>query len=77
VSDPGELSSGIGRVIQRLDGGALWIAGPKTGSQGKDVLGHAAVQRAGLDHGLVDSKICSIDETWSALRFTPRIATSA
>jgi hypothetical protein len=77
VSDPGELSSGIGRVIERLDGGALWIAWRKKGSPGEDALGHAAVQRAGLDQGLVDSKICSIDETWSALRFTRRAARSA
>jgi hypothetical protein len=76
VRDPGELTSGIGRVAQRLDGGALWIAWPKKGSR-NPVLGHAVVQRAGLDQGLVDSKICAIDETWSALRFTLRAGRSA
>ena len=31
-----------------------------------------AALQAGLAAGLVDYKICSIDETWSALKFTRR-----
>jgi hypothetical protein len=30
------------------------------------------VRAIGLDAGLVDSKICAIDEDWSGLRFTRR-----
>jgi hypothetical protein len=32
------------------------------------------VQRIGLEHGLVDNKSCSIDESWQALRFVYRVA---
>jgi hypothetical protein len=31
------------------------------------------VQKIGLDGGLVDNKICSIDATWSAMRFVFRL----
>jgi hypothetical protein len=31
------------------------------------------VQRIGLDAGLVDVKICAIDETWSGLKFVIRL----
>lgn len=32
------------------------------------------VMRAGLDAGLVHSKVCAIDNDWSGLRFTRRRA---
>jgi len=32
------------------------------------------VQKHGLASGLVDTKICAIDETWSGLRFSRRKA---
>lgn len=72
VSTPGELHAGIAALVARLAGGALWIGWPKPGRGRGSGLSHSVVQRAGLDSGLVDSKICSIDDTWSALRFTPR-----
>ena len=30
------------------------------------------VRALGLDHGLVDNKVCAIDATWSGLRFAHR-----
>ena len=35
------------------------------------------VQHIGLDAGLVDNKVCAIDETWSGLRFVYRVADRA
>lgn len=49
--------------------GALWVAWPKkTSGVTTDV-----VRVAGLDCGLVDNKVCSIDATWSAQRFVVRL----
>ena len=31
------------------------------------------VREVGLAHGLVDNKVCAIDETWSGLRFVVRV----
>ena len=52
----------------------LWIAWPKKASRIETDLDFDAVQRIGLDAGLVDNKSCSIDETWQALRFVYRLA---
>jgi hypothetical protein len=51
----------------------LWIAWPKKASPIETDLDFAAVQRAGLDAGLVDNKSCAIDEDWQALRFVYRL----
>jgi hypothetical protein len=52
----------------------LWIAWPKKASKIETDLDFAAVQRAGLDAGLVDNKSCAIDGDWEALRFVYRVA---
>ncbi len=53
-------------------GGSIWIAWRKKASGAKTDLTQAAVRGFGLDSGLVDYKICSIDATWSGLRFARR-----
>ena len=52
----------------------LWIAWPKKASRLETDLDFDAVQRVGLDAGLVDNKSCAIDERWQALRFVYRLA---
>ena len=49
-----------------------WFAWPKKASNLDSDLSFSEVQQVGLRHGLVDNKVCSIDETWSALRMTVR-----
>jgi len=52
--------------------GGLWVVWPKRASGVESDLTQAEVRRIGLARGLVDYKVCSIDETWSGLRFTRR-----
>jgi len=47
--------------------------GPKTSAGVPTDLAFAPVQRAGLDLGLVDNKVCAVDEVWSGLRFVYRL----
>ncbi len=54
--------------------GGLWVAWPKKASCVATDLTFDPVQQTGLDCGLVDNKVCAIDETWSALRFVYRVA---
>ncbi len=54
--------------------GGLWVAWPKKTSCIATDLTFDPVQEIGLDCGLVDNKVCAIDETWSALRFVYRVA---
>ena len=53
-------------------GGGLWIAWPKKSSGVKTDVEFNTVQRTGLDAGLVDNKVCAVDEIWSGLRFARR-----
>jgi hypothetical protein len=53
--------------------GMIWVAWPKKASGVATDLSFDPVQRIGLDCGLVDVKICAIDETWSGLKFVYRV----
>jgi hypothetical protein len=59
-------------TISRGMGQALWIAWPKRASGVQTDVTEALVRAAGLAHGLVDYKICAINETWSGLKFARR-----
>ena len=48
--------------------GGLWIAWPKRASGVETDLSDEAVREVALPLGLVDNKVCAIDETWSGLR---------
>jgi len=48
----------------------LWILWPKQSSKHQTDLGQPVVREAGLAAGMVDFKICSVDKTWSGLRFS-------
>jgi hypothetical protein len=49
--------------------GMVWVSWPKRASGVPTDLTDQAVREAGLRHGLVDIKVCAIDETWSGLKF--------
>jgi hypothetical protein len=52
--------------------GGLWIAWPKRSSgRPTDVTDHE-LRRILLPEGLVDNKVCAVDDTWSAMRFVWR-----
>jgi hypothetical protein len=53
--------------------GGLWVAWPKKAAKVATDLTEDAVRAIGLDVGLVDNKVCAIDETWSGLRFVIRL----
>jgi hypothetical protein len=52
--------------------GGLWIAWPKRSSGVETDLTEDQIRDVGLPTGLVDNKVCAIDETWSGLRFVIR-----
>lgn len=52
--------------------GGLWIIWPKKGSAIEGDLTQVAVRERGLAAGMVDYKICAVDESWSGLLFTCR-----
>jgi hypothetical protein len=67
-----ELDAGIERSAALAQGGSIWIAWPKQTSKLAGDLTGNDVRSVGLAAGLVDYKVCAIDETWSGLLFTRR-----
>lgn len=68
------LSKDFSKLAARLTAnGMIWIAWPKKSSGVATDLSFENVQRIGLDAGLVDVKICAVDETWSGLKFVYRL----
>ncbi len=53
--------------------GMLWLSWPKKTSSLESDLERELIREAGLDAGLVDVKICAVDEDWSAVKFVYRI----
>ena len=53
--------------------GMIWISWPKKSSGVPTDLTGDVVRDMGLAQGLVDVKVCAIDETWSGLKFVFRI----
>jgi hypothetical protein len=62
---------GLARAI--APNGGLWIAWPKRTSNVATDLRESVVRDVGLTHGLVDNKVCAVDDTWSGLRFVYRV----
>jgi hypothetical protein len=62
---------GLKRRVKR--GGMIWVSWPKASSKVQTDLSDAVVREVGLKNGLVDVKVCAVDETWSALKFVRRL----
>ncbi len=54
-----------------VDGG-LWVAWPKRSSGVPTDISEDVVREVALPAGLVDVKVCAIDDTWSGLRLCVR-----
>ena len=52
--------------------GAIWVAWPKRASRVPTDMSEDRVRDVALPTGLVDTKVCAIDATWSGLRLSLR-----
>jgi len=69
-----ELRKSLSRYAARLTpAGMLWVAWRKKSSAMATELSFNNVQAIGLAAGLVDTKICAVDEIWSGLKFVFRL----
>ena len=60
----------MGRAV--FPAGGIWIAWPKRASGVSTDMTEDVVREVALPTGLVDNKVCAIDETWSGLRIVWR-----
>jgi hypothetical protein len=70
-----ELVAEFPRIARALtDQGSVWISWPKQSSGVETDLTENVVRELGLAEGLVDVKVCAVDEVWSGLKFVRRVA---
>jgi hypothetical protein len=69
-----ELERRMGGLLARLHpAGGFWVAWPKKASRKPTDITEDVVRRIGLAGGLVDNKVCAIDDVWSGLRLVVRV----
>lgn len=69
-----DLNRRLPALVERLSqAGGLWISWPKKSSGVATDLSDGVVREIGLATGLVDNKVCAVDDTWSGLRFVRRL----
>jgi hypothetical protein len=73
VSWRAELEAELGRLREHMAPACgLWIGWPKKASKVPTDMNENVVREIALPTGLVDNKVCAIDQTWSALRLVIR-----
>jgi len=74
VKSQSDLRKRFARLRDRLESnGMLWVAWPKKTSRVETDLTEGVVRAFGLESGLVDVKVCAVDDTWSGLKFVRRL----
>ena len=68
-----ELERRLPSLVRALDDdGMLWVSWPKKSSGVAADLDGNLVRSRGLEAGLVDVKVCAVDDVWSGLKFVYR-----
>ncbi len=68
------LRKGFAPLAKRLaPAGMLWVSWPKKASKVPTDVTENIVRDHGLGVGLVDVKICAVNEVWSGLKFVRRL----
>src|SRR5262249_7601945 len=74
VTKRADLERRFARTAKRLDpAGGLWVAWPKKAAGVATGVTEDVVRATALAAGLVDVKVCAIDETWSGLKCVVRL----
>ena len=74
VTDRSMLVAKLEELVPKLDKqGLLWISWPKGKSKIPSNVNREVIRECGLAAGLVDVKVCAVDEDWSGLKFVYRL----
>jgi len=74
VTSEKELRTSFSGLSKRLaPAGIVWIAWPKKSSGVRTDLAENKIREIGLADGLVDVKVCAINQVWSGLKFVVRV----
>jgi hypothetical protein len=69
-----DLERGLAALQPKLrPAGMIWVAWPKRASKVLTDISEDVVREVALPRGLVDVKVCAIDEVWSGLKLVIRM----
>ena len=70
-----QLAVELKRAVAEIEqDGAVWVSWPKKSSGMRTDITEDVVREVALPMGLVDVKVCAVDETWSGLKLVIRKA---
>lgn len=70
-----QLVAELKRALHDIEqDGAVWVSWPKKSSGMPTDITEDVIREVALPMGLVDVKVCAVDETWSALKLVIRRA---
>jgi hypothetical protein len=74
ATDKAQLEAQMGTLKQYiLPAGMIWVSWPKKSSKVATNLNENLIRDLALKSGLVDTKVCAVDETWSGLKLVIRL----
>jgi hypothetical protein len=74
IKTQAELNRQFSQLAKQLaSAGMLWVSWPKKTSGVATDLNENDIRKIGLDAGLVDVKVCAVNEVWSGLKFVIRV----
>jgi len=71
--DRGEITKFLPEYMQRIrQDGMIWLSWPKKSSKVPTDITEDVIREVALPLGLVDVKVCAVDEVWSGLKLVIR-----
>jgi hypothetical protein len=69
TTDAVELQKDIKKLKKEIfEDGAIWVSWPKKTSKSPTDVSENLIRDLALKNGLVDVKVCTVDQTWSGLK---------
>jgi hypothetical protein len=73
VTERAELEAKLNQLLPLLDpAGMIWVSWPKKASKVPTDITEDVIREIALPMGLVDVKVCAVDEVWSGLKLVIR-----
>ena len=74
TTDAAKLAAKLEKYLHNLvANGTIWVSWPKKASKVPTDITEDVVRALALPLGLVDVKVCAVDETWSGLKLVIRV----
>jgi hypothetical protein len=74
TKESSDLSSKLPRYLKKITAnGVIWVSWPKKASRVPTDITEDVVRQLALPLGLVDTKVCAVDEVWSGLKLVIRL----